>query len=139
MVYLLTNLIRVRHSLLLLSALALLLAVCFVSFGQNSQKSSNSIPDLGVLNEKALRLPIPAYPPAARRAKACGDVTIRITINRKGNVVKGVAVQGAPQLRSVALRSARGAIFLPPIFDCDACRYVSGMLAYHFDCDALKN
>lgn len=47
-----------------------------------------------VLNGKAISLPKPSYPEEARAARVSGLVTVRVTINEKGNVVRACAVSG---------------------------------------------
>ncbi len=73
----------------------------------------NTIVSLGAVNGKALTLPKPAYPPAAKMVRAEGAVQIQITIDTNGSVVSAKALNGHPTLRTVAERAAMGARFSP--------------------------
>ena len=65
----------------------------------------------GVLNGKAVTLPLPEYPAVARAAKASGNVTVEITIDEEGNVISARSVSGHPLLQSAAVTAARQARF----------------------------
>ena len=85
----------------------------------------------GVLNSKAISLPQPAYPPAARAAKAEGTVVVQVTFDEDGKVTKASAVSGHPLLRAAAVAAAYEAKFLPtrvggkPVI-------VTGVINYNF-------
>ena len=85
----------------------------------------------GVLNGRAITLPRPEYPPAARAAKAAGTVTVEITIDEDGNVSSARSVNGHPLLQSVAVTAARQAKFSPTKVNGQAVK-VSGILVYNF-------
>jgi len=87
--------------------------------------------DLGEINRKALRIPLAAYPPAARTAGIYGIVKVRVWIDKKGDVIRAVVVAGPRLLRRVTLQSAKGAKFPANIGDCDSC-HVTGFLVYTF-------
>jgi len=85
----------------------------------------------GVLNGKALSLPKPAYPAAARAVNASGTVNVQIVIDEQGNIVSATAVSGHPLLRQAAEQSAIGAKFSPTLLSGQPVR-VSGVLVYNF-------
>lgn len=85
----------------------------------------------GMLNGKAISLPIPVYPPIAKQAQASGSVTVQITIDEEGNVISASAVSGHPLLRAAAVAAAREAKFSPTKLNGQAVK-VSGALLYNF-------
>jgi TonB family protein len=78
------------------------------------------------LNEKAIRLPQPAYPAAAKTVKASGAVRVEVEIDEKGLVMWANAVSGHPLLRSAAEQSARLAKFKP------SGKKIKGIIVYNF-------
>ena len=64
-----------------------------------------------ILNGKAVSLPKPVYPPAARGARASGAVNVQVEIDEKGDVVSAKAISGHPLLRAAAEQAARQAKF----------------------------
>ncbi len=85
----------------------------------------------GVLNNKAISLPKPAYPPIAKRAKASGTVVVQVLVDEKGNVVSARAVSGHPSLQAVSVAAARGAKFSPTKVNGKSVK-VSGVIRYDF-------
>jgi len=85
----------------------------------------------GVLNGKAITLPLPRYPEIARQAKAAGSVTVQITIDEDGNVSSAETVSGHPLLRGAALTAARDAKFSPTKINGQPVK-VNGVLVYNF-------
>jgi TonB family protein len=85
----------------------------------------------GVLNGKALELPAPDYPAAARAVKAQGTVTVQVIIGENGDVISAAAVSGHPLLRAAAAKAAREAKFEPTFMSGQPVK-VSGVLTYHF-------
>jgi TonB family protein len=85
----------------------------------------------GVLNGKAISLPLPSYSPIARAANATGSVMVQITIDEEGNVVSANAVTGHPLLRASAVTAAREAKFSPTKLNGQAVK-VTGVLQYTF-------
>jgi TonB family protein len=67
----------------------------------------------GVLNDKAISLPKPSYPPVAKAAKASGAVIVKVLVDENGNVVSADAISGHPLLRAAAVAAARNAKFSP--------------------------
>lgn len=87
--------------------------------------------DENVLNGKAIKLPPPVYPPAAKSVKASGEVSVRVTVDEKGNVVSAKAVSGHPLLRQAAEKAALKAKFAPAVSDGKSMP-VSGIIIYNF-------
>ncbi|MEO7969770.1 MAG: TonB family protein [bacterium] len=85
----------------------------------------------GVLNGKAISLPQPPYPPAARAVHASGAVNVQVTIDEKGNVTSASAVSGHPLLRAAATAAARQARFAPTKLSGTPVK-VTGVIVYNF-------
>ncbi len=85
----------------------------------------------GVLNGKALSLPRPSYPPAARAVNAEGPVTVQVLIDENGEVVSASAVSGHPLLRPTAVAAARQARFAPTFLAGSPVK-VTGVITYNF-------
>jgi protein TonB len=85
----------------------------------------------GVLNGKAISLPKPPYPAAARAVHASGAVNVQVTIDVSGNVISASAVSGHPLLRQVAEQAARGAKFTPTVLSGQPV-VVTGVIIYNF-------
>jgi TonB family protein len=97
----------------------------------NSSKPNNQTISGGVLNDKAINLPEPPYPPAARAVRAAGAVNVQIEVDENGNVVSASAVSGHPLLKAAAVVAARGAKFKPAITNGKPTK-VTGVLVYEF-------
>ena len=85
----------------------------------------------GVLNGKAISLPKPPYPPAARAVRASGSVSVQVLIDESGRVVSASAVSGHPLLQAAAKSAALGARFSPTLLSGQAVK-VSGIITYNF-------
>jgi TonB family protein len=85
----------------------------------------------GVMNSKAVSLPKPAYPPAAKAVKASGAVVVQITVDESGKVVSATAVSGHPLLRQAAANAARAARFRPTLLGGQPVK-VNGTVTYEF-------
>jgi len=85
----------------------------------------------GVLNGKALYLPQPEYPAAAKAAGAAGTVVVRITIDEQGNVISATAVSGPPALQQVSINAALLARFSATLLVGEPVQVV-GILTYNF-------
>jgi protein TonB len=66
-----------------------------------------------VLNGKALRLPVPIYPAAAKTYGASGKVVVEVTIDEEGKIIEARALSGHPFLQQAAVHAARQARFSP--------------------------
>jgi Ca-activated chloride channel family protein len=69
----------------------------------------------GVLNTKAVSLPKPMYPAAAKNSGAQGRVVVEVVIDERGKVVEAHAVSGHPFLQAAAVQAARQARFAPAL------------------------
>ena len=85
----------------------------------------------GALNDKAISLPKPAYPPIAKQAKASGTVVVQVLVDEKGNVISARAISGHPLLRAVSVSAARRAKFSPRLLNGKPVK-VSGVITYNF-------
>lgn len=85
----------------------------------------------GVLNEKAISLPQPAYPAAARAVRASGSVTVQVLVDETGAVVSATALSGHPLLRAAAVQAARQARFAPTKLSGQPVK-VNGVITYNF-------
>lgn len=86
----------------------------------------------GVVNGKAINLPKPAYPQAARALRASGAVNVQVLIDESGRVVSAQAVSGHPLLRGAAESAARQARFQPTVLSGQPVK-VSGTIVYNFN------
>lgn len=85
----------------------------------------------GVVNGKAITLPVPAYPSAARSARVAGSVSVQVIISKTGSVMSARAVSGHPLLRSAAVSAAQRARFRPTLLSGEPVE-VSGVIVYNF-------
>lgn len=85
----------------------------------------------GVLNVKAINLPKPPYPAAARAERASGPVSVQVLIDQKGKVISATAVSGHTLLRPAAVAAARSATFSPTFVNGRLVK-VSGVITYNF-------
>jgi len=67
----------------------------------------------GVLNGKALSLPVPIYPQIAMRARTAGKVEVEVTVDETGKVISAQATAGPTALRDAAVDAAKRARFSP--------------------------
>lgn len=85
----------------------------------------------GVLNGKAIEMPKPNYPEAAKQAGIHGLVKVEVTINEEGEVIAAEATDGPKELREAAVEAAKKARFAPVILH-GARIKVTGVLTYKF-------
>jgi len=85
----------------------------------------------GVLNGKALELPIPAYPAIARAAHASGLVVVQVLIDEDGYVIAAQAVSGHPLLQAASVAAAREARFSPTRLAGQPVK-VTGVIEYNY-------
>jgi Ca-activated chloride channel family protein len=78
-------------------------------------ETSNAPLSAGVLNGKAIRLPVPTYPSAARNSGAQGRVVVEVLIDEHGKVIEARAVSGHNFLLQSAVQAARQARFTPAL------------------------
>ena len=86
----------------------------------------------GVLNGKAVNLPVPAYPAPAIAVHAEGQVTVQVTLDETGKVISATAVSGHPLLRAAAVDAARRARFTPTYLTGVPVK-VTGVIVYNFN------
>ena len=67
----------------------------------------------GILSGRALSKPQPAYPEAAKAARASGPVTVAILLDPEGRVTRAEAVCGHPLLRAAAEEAAKKIRYAP--------------------------
>jgi TonB family protein len=84
-----------------------------------------------VINGKAVELPNPEYPPAAKAVKASGAVSVRVTVDEDGNVISAEAVSGHPLLRAAATDAARLAKFRPTMINGQPAKVI-GIITFNF-------
>ncbi len=85
----------------------------------------------GVLNGKALYLPVPDYPSEARAARAGGNVVVQITVDEYGNVTEAKAASGHPLLQQAAVNAALQARFQPTFLMGEPVK-VTGVVTFNF-------
>ena len=85
----------------------------------------------GVLNDKAIELPQPVYPEAAKQAGISGLVKVEVTINEQGKVIAAEATDGPKELRAAAVEAARKARIEPVRLHGGLIK-VTGVLTYNF-------
>jgi hypothetical protein len=79
----------------------------------SEEAKADKLPDVGLINDKALSLPKPAYPINWRKAATPITVTVKVVIDETGRVIYSRAVEGPQALRRVAEEAALRAGFLP--------------------------
>ncbi len=96
--------------------------------GQQNQGEKKKPPVAGgMLNGRAIYLPVPEVPPG----EASGVVLVAVVIDEQGSVVEARAVSGPPALHTAAVTAARLARFTPTMLMGEPVR-VSGTLSYNF-------
>jgi len=85
----------------------------------------------GILNGKALSLPAPSYPDAAKRMRMTGTVEVEVVIDTNGRVISAKAVKGPSLLMLAAEQAAKQAKFTPTLLSGQPVK-VSGIITYKF-------
>ena len=85
----------------------------------------------GVLNGRAIALPKPRYPAAARAVRASGAVQVQVLIDEDGNIFSATAVGGHPLLESASVTAACSSKFSPTLIAGQPVK-VSGIITYNF-------
>jgi TonB family protein len=99
--------------------------------GSGFEALENANVNESVLRGKAVEMPRPDYPVAARREHAAGTVAVQITVDEEGNVISAKAMRGHPFLRGAAEEAARRAKFTPTLL-CGRPMKVTGVIVYNF-------
>jgi TonB family protein len=98
----------------------------------NFSMTASNVVDGGIMNGKAIELPDPIYPAAARAANVSGAVSVKVVIGEDGAIISATAISGHPLLQAAAVDAARQARF-SPTFLSNAPVKVTGILTYNFD------
>jgi len=85
----------------------------------------------GVLNGKALNLPMPHYPDTARRMHTFGKVEVEVVVDENGKVISARAISGPPMLRDASVEAATRARFSPTKLSGQPVK-ISGRIEYNF-------
>lgn len=127
------------------------LAVCMYSIALSAQETPKIV-NGGIVNGKAVSLPMPEYPESAKAMKVSGVVAVNIVIDEFGNVVSAQSeindqrerrnVDGTkldplpadPTLRDAAEKAALLAKFSPTQLDGQPVR-IKGVIVYSFASD----
>lgn len=108
------------------------------NFAQEIQSPKQIAPiNGGVINGKARSLPVPAYPQAAKAARADGAVNVQVLIDENGDVISATATSGHPLLRAAAVDAAKQAKFLPTTLSAQPVK-VNGVIVYNFVAGEIK-
>jgi len=86
---------------------------------------------IGPVNGKAVDLPKPAYPAAARQLGLKGTVKIEVLIDKDGTVLSAKAVDGSAILRGPSIEAAKRSRFSPTTIGGRAVQ-VRGIIVYIF-------
>lgn len=89
---------------------------------------------VGILNGKALNLPKPVYPLAAKNARVAGLVVIEVVIDINGKVISAKAVSGPLFLQQAAVQAAYQARFSPTMVSGQPVKAM-GTINYNFVAD----
>lgn len=102
------------------------------TFAQETRrKPTPKVINGGVLNGRAISLPMPENTNEARALKTSDTVNVEVTIDEKGNILSALAVSGNPVLRESAEQAAWEAKFSPTIISGKPVR-VSGIIVYNY-------
>lgn len=85
----------------------------------------------GVLNGKAISLPKPTYPIAAKNTRISGVVVVEVVIDVNGKVISARAVSGPGLLQQAAVQAAHQARFSPTLVSDQPVKVV-GTISYNF-------
>ncbi|HKC62298.1 MAG TPA: TonB family protein [Pyrinomonadaceae bacterium] len=86
----------------------------------------------GVINNRAIEMPQPIYPDAAKQKHIHGTVKVDVVIDEKGNVISARATDGPKELREAAVEAAKKARFNPARLH-GALIKQTGTLVYKFE------
>jgi TonB family protein len=96
-----------------------------------ANEDEDNLSDAGILNDRAIELPKPEYPAAAKKDRISGQVQVRVVLDATGKIVSAEAVFGPEQLRAAAVEAAKRARF-KPILVFGEPQKVFGILLYDF-------
>jgi TonB family protein len=95
------------------------------------KRKGKYIVSFGVINGKAIDIPKPEYPAAARAAKISGEVKVGVVIDEKGNVAWGRIETGHPLLQAAVRKVACQARFKPQTLSGKPVA-IRGLITYRF-------
>ncbi len=87
--------------------------------------------EVGTLNNLAIKLVSPVYPPTAQQMNLQGKVTVQIELDEEGKVVSAKAVNGHQFLRTAAEDAVRRSKFKPSMVGTQAVK-TTGIIVYNF-------
>lgn len=103
---------------------------------ENNQPTANNsgsnIVSGGVLNGKAVNMPVPDYPASAKAVGATGTVNVSVVVNENGDVTSANATSGHPLLKEAAIKAAKQAKFQPFLQSGKAVKVI-GIIVYNFN------
>jgi TonB family protein len=82
---------------------------------------------------------VPEYPELARKAHIKGTVTVKILVDRGGNVIEACAIQGHPLLRKAAVTAALKWKFKTWCSLCPQETFVESIIDFRFNTDETTN
>jgi TonB family protein len=85
----------------------------------------------GVLNGKAVNLPMPEYPDFAKRSRISGVVSVEVVIDENGKIISAKAISGPGMLQQASVNAALRAKFSPTTLSGQAVK-VTGVINYNF-------
>ncbi len=97
----------------------------------NNKIQAGERPTFGVSRGKAISIPQPEYPAAARSSRVSGSVTVDIVIDENGKVISANAKNGPSELRGAAETAAMKARFEPTKLSGMPVK-VNGVITYRF-------
>jgi TonB family protein len=95
------------------------------------KRKGKSIISLGVINGKAIDIPKPEYPKAARAVKISGEVKVGVVIDEKGEVAWGRIETGHPLLQAAVRKVVCQARFKPTTLSGKSVS-IRGIITYKF-------
>jgi len=98
---------------------------------KTSDNEDDFLSDAGILNSRAVDLPKPVYPAAARKDHVQGQVQVKVVLDETGKVVSAEAMFGPDALRAAAVEAAKRARFNPIVIG-GTPQKVFGILLYDF-------
>jgi hypothetical protein len=109
-----------------------------VSIGYRLRPVPSSLSDeqrrivsIGIANGRAIALPKPQYPEAARRALLNGSITVQILIDESGKVISAGSISGHPQFAEPGMIAACLARFRPMTLRNEPAKML-GAISYNF-------
>ena len=83
----------------------------------------------GIVNDRAIELPVPKYPATGTGVRVTGQVQVKVLIDETGRVISAEAVFGPELLRATAVEAATRARFKPTLVGGVPVK-VSGIITY---------